>query len=67
MRNKDMSFCQNGPLTDRKAVRAARKEFGRGSLELKQQRKIEKTKRKKRKKLKKETKELKITRLRKKM
>jgi len=29
-----MSFCQNGPLTDRKAVRAARKEFGRGSLEV---------------------------------
>jgi len=29
-----MSFCQNGPLTDRKAIRAARKEFGRGSLEV---------------------------------
>jgi len=35
MNNKDMSFCQKGPLTDRRAVRAARKEFGRGSLEVK--------------------------------
>tara|TARA_R110002050_G_scaffold218226_1_gene354175 strand:- start:21 stop:329 length:309 start_codon:yes stop_codon:yes gene_type:complete len=59
MRNKDMSFCQNGPLTDRKAVKAARKEFGRGSLEVKAAKEDRKNEKKEKKETKKRNKRVK--------
>ena len=46
---KDLSFITNGPMMDRKAVRAARKEHGRGSLEVKAAKEDRRNERKERK------------------